>query len=342
MPRKRIHILFSPAGEIKFTKKHFFVHIKHVVQFLILLLGIYFIIRYCIKMSNFINTKDHRLRNEYLEEKEGSINYYKLLISPEAKKLPLKGDIYCFVMTTKRYHEDRMIAINNTWIRRCDHGVIYTDSNNIDKNVPFIDLFKNLPKEFNHPFWRTIIALQYSFTKISNKFNWYLKTEDDTFIIIEHLKKLLKKYDYNKGYYMEFYNEDLIKNTKDTGTSYVFSKRAMELFSKKLFKNNTLCPYNNNEREGISVCMRSIGIEKLSLSRDNKGRERFKDWDVEMGIHFKKEGKKIRNLSISKKRDRYEDFGSDILSLHHLTPSEMLTIDLFLYHIKINNNKKNG
>uniref|UniRef100_A0A0K0EZP9 N-acetylgalactosaminide beta-1,3-galactosyltransferase n=1 Tax=Strongyloides venezuelensis TaxID=75913 RepID=A0A0K0EZP9_STRVS len=335
MPRSHIHLLFSPNGEIKFTKQNFFVNIKHTFQFLILLLGVFFIVRYCLGVHEFVKAKDYRLRGEFLENKTSSNSYLNIYVSPGAKKLPLKGDLFCFTITNEKYHEDKVIAINNTWLRRCNHGEIYTDStNNLDTETPFTDLFKSLPKEFDHPFWRILIALQYSYTKVSSKFNWYLKIADDTYIIIENLKTILKKYDPNKPYYIVLLSNAYLKEKEG---SYVFSRKAMDLFSKKLYKNDTLCPYNPNEIIGILECMKNTGVERLvKIVKDSLGRGRFRDWDVELGLHFKKEGKKLRNLkhSLANKQDDFGNFGTELVSLHHLTPSEMLTIDLLIYHIK--------
>ncbi|CEF61827.1 Glycoprotein-N-acetylgalactosamine 3-beta-galactosyltransferase 1 [Strongyloides ratti] len=338
MPRKHIHILFSANSEIKFTKQHFFVHIKHTVQFILLLLGIFFVVRYCMKVPDLINTKNYPFWSEFLDNKTLIKSHYNLYTSPGAKILPISGELFCFTVTNEKYHEDKVIAINNTWIQRCDHGEIYTESkNNLESNIPFTDLFKYLSKEFNHPFWRTIISLQYSYTKVSNKFNWYLKISDDTYIMVENLKNILRKYDSNKAYYIVLLS-NVYLNEKEG--SYVFSRKAMEIFTKKLHQNDSLCPYNSNEIIGIIECMKNIGVERLTkVVKDSKGRGRSRDWNVKMGLHFRKEENKIRNYknSFTKKRDGFPNFDNDLISLHHLTPSEMLTIDIFLYHIKISN-----
>uniref|UniRef100_A0AAF5CRM0 N-acetylgalactosaminide beta-1,3-galactosyltransferase n=1 Tax=Strongyloides stercoralis TaxID=6248 RepID=A0AAF5CRM0_STRER len=324
MPRKRIHLLFSANGEIKFTKQHFFVHIKHSVQFILLLLGIFFVVRYCIKVPHIINTKNYPFWSEIMDNKTLIKIHYNLYTSPGAKMLPISGELFCFTITNEKYHKDKVIAINNTWIQKCDHGEIYTESTtNLESNIPFTDLFRHLSKEYNHPFWRTLISLQYSYSKVSDKFNWYLKISDDTYLIVENLRNILKKYDSNKPYYMVLHSNVYLKEEEG---SFVFSRKAIELLSKELHQNDSLCPYNSNEIIGIIECMRNIGAERITkIVKDSKGKKKSRDWNIKTELHFRREENKIKNFkdSFTKKRDGFSIFDNNLISLHHLTPKKL-------------------
>ncbi|VDP16131.1 unnamed protein product [Heligmosomoides polygyrus] len=55
--------------------------------------------------------------------------------SPAARRLPRSGQLFCWVQTVKMYHDTRALAINETWLSRCDHGQLFTGD-----SFPFNDI----------------------------------------------------------------------------------------------------------------------------------------------------------------------------------------------------------
>ena len=51
---------------------------------------------------------------------------------------------------------------------------------------------------------KTYSAIKWSHEHYHNDVNWYLKADDDTYVIVENLKAMLSKYDPRQPYYLGF------------------------------------------------------------------------------------------------------------------------------------------
>lgn len=103
----------------------------------------------------------------------------------------------CFVLTTEEHLENRARAVYETWGRRCGKFLFITrfNSSSIKKNsddkklpienVPKLpnELYSNLPGKVR----QTLLYLNEHYPD----YDWYLKADDDTFIIVENLLRFL-------------------------------------------------------------------------------------------------------------------------------------------------------
>ncbi|GMR45909.1 hypothetical protein PMAYCL1PPCAC_16104, partial [Pristionchus mayeri] len=108
-----------------------------------------------------------------------------ITISDAAHFLPSNGSLFCFVLTSPKYHRNRVPAVASTWLRRCDHGQFFTsapiaDYETIDHNrvhavpVPYSTIFKRIPDEYELLFSKTLLALRFAH-RVYPEFDWYYK-----------------------------------------------------------------------------------------------------------------------------------------------------------------------
>lgn len=117
---------------------------------------------------------------------------------------PNTGSLFCFVLTNKKFHRTRIPALTQTWLPNCDAFHIYSDSMENLQNLPAHELFKNLPESYWKLFWKSRLALQYSFANVSSNFDWYLKSDDDSYFFVDKLRNYLNQFDPNEPHLFGF------------------------------------------------------------------------------------------------------------------------------------------
>uniref|UniRef100_A0A183GNZ4 Trafficking protein particle complex subunit 2 n=1 Tax=Heligmosomoides polygyrus TaxID=6339 RepID=A0A183GNZ4_HELPZ len=71
----------------------------------------------------------------------------------------------CFVFV------DEVTAVNETWLPRCDHGQFFT-STAMSPMTPHSTVLFAVPDSHDFMFHKTLIALHYAYTQISDEFDW--------------------------------------------------------------------------------------------------------------------------------------------------------------------------
>jgi glycoprotein-N-acetylgalactosamine 3-beta-galactosyltransferase len=87
-------------------------------------------------------------------------------------------------------HAYKATSINSTWGKRCDK-LIYISTDDYEG----LDIVKvNVTEDRNNLWGKTKKALDYIYRTHLNEYDWFLKADDDTFVIVENLKYLLYSY----------------------------------------------------------------------------------------------------------------------------------------------------
>ncbi|CAB3406646.1 unnamed protein product [Caenorhabditis bovis] len=251
--------------------------------------------------------------------------------SKSAQEQRKSGKILCWAMTTSIYHKTRVPAISDTWLKRCDAGHIFTNSERfLNESTPYHTVFHGLPESYYKLFWKTRLALLYVYRNISSDFDWYFKGDDDTYLVVENLKRYVEKLDPNKPFFIGYrLRRRTTTGYNAGGSGYVMSREAMRLFADRLFHDKDACPYHEWEDYAIARCLASVGVFPED-TRDDKGRQRFLPWRPEQ--HY------YADLTKSFQMDPIQVWGADIfhenlISMHHLYPDEIRFIDGLLYSI---------
>ncbi|GMT22270.1 hypothetical protein PFISCL1PPCAC_13567 [Pristionchus fissidentatus] len=265
-------------------------------------------------------------------------------ISDAAQLLPTNGTLFCFVFTAPKYHRTRVPAVASTWLSRCDHGQFFS-SKPIDdygvfsdiflskesKNaqvvlhhdiqqaaVPYSTVFKTIPDDYELLFSKTLLALRYTYRTYPD-FDWYYKADDDTFVIVEHLRRYLDKLDPSKPHYIGYrLNKHIPRGYHSGGAGYVLSRAAMDAFDKAdLYSDRKKCPPCKYEDVGIGRCLASLNIHPKN-ARNAKGQTLFNPNRPDQVIQS----------------NGSDSVAADSISFHHLSPQQILNLQLFTYSIE--------
>jgi hypothetical protein len=127
--------------------------------------------------------------------------------------------ICCLILTAPKYFHTRARAVNMTWAPRCDKYLFISESSNNTYNLPLAPL-KNLTAGYQHLTKKTTFAFYYAYETLIDQFDWFVKADDDTYIIIENLKSFLNEHNSSQaitfGYNFKVCFKDQIVNVRIT------------------------------------------------------------------------------------------------------------------------------
>lgn len=168
-------------------------------------------------------------------ERSANINAQGQDFPKELNEKNLKNDLFeevkvlCWVMISPKFHHTRGVHIKNTWGRRCNK--ILFMSSIVDPELESIAL--PVKEKINHLWSKTREAFKYISEHHLSEADWFLKADDDTYMIMENLRHML--YQYRPELSLYFGQRLTSKETPDgymQGGAYVLSRKAVQKFVK--------------------------------------------------------------------------------------------------------------
>lgn len=211
-----------------------------------------------------------------------------MLHSVTVPKDPLQNKvrILCLILTTDDTIRSRGAATNATWAMRCNRHfyVLKTDIHAADIiNTYFGETRNNIVHKVK-------FALRHVYEHYIDEFDWLLKADDDTYVIMENLRFLLQKHDSDIPSYLGFHFDKFVDGGyMSGGAGYVISNRALRHLVDFGF-NPGLCPivpneYDPENSEDIEMgrCLNIAGVGVIS-SLDTIGRETFHPYPMKQHL----------------------------------------------------------
>ena len=196
-----------------------------------------------------------------------------------AKDLEKNIRVLCWVMTGPQNLDKKAIHVKKTWAKRCNILIFISSVTNT--SFPTIGL--NISEGREHLTGKTMQAFRYVYEHYKDQADWFMKADDDTFVILENLRYFLKDYKPSDPvYFGQLFNlRNFVKQGYYSGgAGYVLSKEALTRLVAK-GENKTLCQQDGgNEDVEIGRCLENLGVKTLN-STDALGRTRFHCFDPE-------------------------------------------------------------
>lgn len=187
-----------------------------------------------------------------------------------ADALYQKVRVLCWVMTGPNNLEKRARHVRATWSRHCNLVVFVSSVE--DTDFPTVGLGTKEGRD--QLYWKTIRAFHYVYEHHSNQADWFLKADDDTFVVVDNLRWILSNQTPDEAiYFGKRFKPYTKQGYMSGGAGYVLSKEALRRFVEG-FRTKVCIHTTPVEDLALGQCLEKMGVV-AGDSRDTLQRETF-------------------------------------------------------------------
>lgn len=224
------------------------------------------------------STEQRYPRHKHLLEREMK-NKSLAMTMEDVKKIRL----LCFLNSSPKTHASRAVHVHHLWGKHCDK--LLFASSLMDVNIGAIGL--NVTDDHDHMWGKEKLMLQYIHDNFLNDYDWFLKSDDDAFVIPENLRFLVSPYLPEDPIYFgyKFNYTGMKRGYFQGGSGYIMSRNTVRTFAEKVLTNGKFfektpqrpCHIETDNRVEdmeITVCLDLFNVY-AGDGRDLLKRERF-------------------------------------------------------------------
>lgn len=250
--------------------------------------------------------------------------------------------ILCTVFTYKKNFNLKAQYVDKTWGKRCDKTIFMSGHLNETEKQAYshMDIVYLNVTDTNrlNLTTKTIQTLLYANKNLINQFDWILKADDDTYVIMENLKEFLANKCPTDNTYYGFrykpYKPDTFQHDFNSGgAGYVISNKVVRQFSENYVSNTKFCRNTTGSEDvDIAKCLKDMNVQ-VGDSRDEWGLERFHPLSYESMWNITPKNRTYHHARFPLKKKGDCCSGSSI-SFHYTTGQKALQLDYLLYKLR--------
>ncbi|KAI0229925.1 Glycoprotein-N-acetylgalactosamine 3-beta-galactosyltransferase 1 [Lamellibrachia satsuma] len=234
-----------------------------------------------------------------------------------ARVLSKKVRVLCWIMTAPQFLQTKARHVRATWGRRCT--VLLFASDYEDPNFPTIDI--HVKPGRRHLTAKSMQTFDYVYKHHIDDADWFLKADDDTYVIMENLRYMLK--DLNSSAALALGRVWNLRRFSyfSGGAGYVMSKETLRRFGQR---SPDLCNSDLGAEDiKVSTCMARLGVTFVD-SIDTFHKSRFHAYTFSS---YNKNSNNTNKMGVKSVSDL-------AVSFHYVKPDTMYELEYYLYRLR--------
>ena len=215
----------------------------------------------------------------------------------------------------------------------------FVPPDNLKFKMPKDTVYLDVPEGRSNLSEKTSEAFRYLYKNYKNKADWFMKADDDTYVIVENLRLFLSKQNSSEPVlFGHKFTPHVQQGYMAGGAGYVLSREALSRLHKDMSSAQPICKWwGCCEDVDLAQCMANIGVSANDTG-DLLGQSRFNPFDPTRILL----GPMPEWLPMFDKQiqDGYAGIGPDYMSsksitFHYMEPKDMFLIDFYLYKLRV-------
>jgi len=147
--------------------------------------------------------------------------------------------VFCWIMTGAQNHDTKCKHVKATWARRCNRFMFMSDAE--DAALPALKL-PGVGQGRDWLWGKTKAAFKYLYDKHLHEFDWFLKADDDTYVVMENLRFMLLPHSPDEPMYFGCkFKLHVAQGYMSGGAGYVLSRNALRKFVEEALPDPAKC-----------------------------------------------------------------------------------------------------
>ncbi|XP_017130114.1 glycoprotein-N-acetylgalactosamine 3-beta-galactosyltransferase 1 [Drosophila elegans] len=248
--------------------------------------------------------------------------------------------ILCMVLTCPENVENLARTVHDTWGQRCSR-LIFASSEDYEP-LGVVQVVEPGGGGYEDLWNKTREGFHHVWEHFGRDYDWFLKADDDTYMIMENLQHLLSGFDPDTpvyfGYKMSRYNVSYMSG----GASYVLSREALNRFMTQAYESEVICPQPKKmgiEDFYMGICMQNVGVHFVDSSQSLDGDTKPKFMPLDLENYMSEANTTIpqwlRQMSFSRVETGLTCCSNFSVAFHYASRERMFLYEFLIYHLKI-------